>query len=84
MITEVHRDFDSLFTNIPLEEITEICTENLFQNNQIVHNLKKSEFKDLLSSATKELHFIFNNILYKQTDGVPMGSPLEILIANAF
>ena len=39
--------------------------------------MKKSEFKDLLSIATKERFFIFNKyILYKQIDGVAVGSPL--------
>ena len=35
-------DIDSLFTNIPLEETIEICTNNLFKNSNIVHGLKKS------------------------------------------
>ena len=48
-------------TDIPLEETIEICTKN----NDIAPGLEKSEFKDL-SLATKESHFIFNNILYKQ------------------
>ena len=34
-------DIDSLFTNIPLEETIEICTNNLFKNIDIVHGLKK-------------------------------------------
>ena len=45
---------------------------------------KKSEFKYLLSLATKEIYFIFNNILYKQIDGVAIGSPLGSSLANAF
>ena len=48
-------DIDSLFNNIPLEVTIEICTNNLFKNNDIVHGLKNSEFKDVLSLATKEL-----------------------------
>ena len=44
--------------------------------------MKNSEFKDLLSLATKELHFIFNNILYKQIDGVAMWSPLGPSLAH--
>ena len=56
-------DIDSLFTNIPLEETIEICTNNLFRNEYIVHGSKKSEFKDLLSLATKESYFIFINLL---------------------
>ena len=77
-------DIDSLFTNIPLEETIEICTNNLFKNKDIVHGLKKSEFKDLLSLATKESYFIFNNILYKQIDGVAMESPLGPSLTNVF
>ena len=77
-------DIDSLFTNIPFEETTEIRTNNLFKNSDIVHGLKKREFKDLLSLATKESYFMFNNILYKQIEGVAMGSPLGISLDNAF
>ena len=77
-------DIDSLFTNIPFEETTEIRTNNLFENSDIVHGLKKREFKDLLSLATKESYFMFNNILYKQIEGVAMGSPLGISLDNAF
>ena len=77
-------DIDSLFTNIPFEETTEIRTNNLFENSDIVHGLKKREFKALLSLATKESYFMFNNILYKQIEGVAMGSPLGISLDNAF
>ena len=59
-------DIDSLFTNIPLEETIQICTNNIFKNSDIVHGLKKSEFKDLLSLAIKESYFILNNRLYKK------------------
>ena len=76
-------DIDSLFTNIPLEETIGICTKNLFNNGGIVHDLEKSEFEDLLSVATKELYFVFNNILYKQIDRVAMGFPLRPSLANA-
>ena len=76
-------DIDSLFTNILLEETIEICTNYLFKNEDIVHGLKKSEFKDLFL-ATKESYFIFINILYKQIVGVAMGSPLGPSLANAF
>ena len=39
---------------------------------------------NLKSLATKESYFIFNNILYKQIDGVAMWSPLGPSLANAF
>ena len=56
-------DLNSLFTNICLETIA-ICTNKLFKNNDIIHGLKKLEFKDLLTLATKQAYFTFNNIHY--------------------
>ena len=45
---------------------------------------KKGEFRDFLSLATKDLYFIFNDILCKQIDGVAIESPFEPLLANVF
>ena len=58
-------DVDSLFTNIPLEETIEICTNELFKESETVEGLSKTEFKELLSLATKDSHFIFDGTLYK-------------------
>ena len=77
-------DVDSLFTNIPLEETIEICTNELFKESEIVEGLSKTEFKELLSLATKDSHFIFDGTLYKQIDGVAVGSPLGPTLTNAF
>ena len=38
---------DSLFTNIPLEETIEICTNELFKESETVEGLSKAEFKEL-------------------------------------
>ena len=77
-------DFDSLFTNIPLEETINICTNLLYNNIDVIESINKSEFENLLSLATQESYFMFNKSLYKQKDGVAMGSPLEPTMANAF
>ena len=57
-----------------------------FVQNQydVVEGLNKSEFKELLSLATKETYFIFNAFLCKQTDFVAIGSTLGPTAANAF
>ena len=73
-------DVDSLFTNIPLEETINICTNY----EDVIEGINKSEFKNLLSLATQESYFIFNDVLYKQKDGVAMGSPLGLTMANVF
>ena len=75
---------DSLFINIPSVETIEICTNELFKESETIKGLRKTEFKGLLSLATKESHFIFDETLYKQIDGVAMGSSLGPTLANAF
>ena len=74
----------SLFTNIPFQEAINICTNLLYNNEDVIDCINKSEFKNLLSLATQESHFIFNDVLYKQKDGVAMGSPLGPTMANVF
>ena len=44
----------------------------------------KNEMKKLLARCTKNVHFIFNNDIYIQIDGVVMGSPLGPVIPNIF
>ena len=77
-------DVDSLFTNIPLEETIEICTNELFKESESVGDLSKTGFKENLSLATKDSHFIFDRTLYKRIDGVAMVSLLGATLANAF
>ena len=77
-------DVDSLFTNIPLEETIEVCTNERFKESETVEGLSKTGFKELLSLATKDSHFVFDGTLYKQIDGVAMGFPLGPTLANAF
>ena len=76
-------DVDSLFTNIPLEETIDICTNTLFENMEKV-GFSKMKFMELFSLATKESYFIFNRKLYKQVDRVATGSSLGPTLANGF
>ena len=58
-------DVDFLFTNISLEKTIEICTNKLFRESETVE-LSKSEFKEVLSLATKDSHFTFDGTLYQK------------------
>lgn len=40
--------------------------------------------KQLLELCTKNVHFSFEDKIYKQKDGVAMGSPLGPVLANIF
>ena len=77
-------DVDSLFTNIPLDETIDICTNTIYSEQDVMQGINKEELQNLLSLATKESYFIFNDVLYKQKDGVAMDSPLGPTLANAF
>ena len=50
----------------------------------VIEGINKYGIKSLLSLATQESYFMFNDILYKQKDGVVMESPLGPTMANAF
>ena len=76
-------DVESLFTNIPLEETIKNCGQ-LFSTNFYSGKLSRKTLYDLLKIATAESSFIFDIKLYKQIDGVAMGSPLGPTLANAF
>ena len=77
-------DIDSLFTNIPLDETINICSDKLFKKKKKIKGLNKSEFTELLRLSVKNSFFLFNGQYFKQLDGVAMGSPLGPTLANIF
>ena len=77
-------DVDSLFTNIPLAETIDICCDLLFRDKPVVDGLNKTEFRTILTIATKESFILFEGAYYQQLDGVAMGSPLGPTLANIF
>ena len=77
-------DVDSLFTNIPHDETINICTNAVYSEQDVIQGITKEEFRNLLSLATKESYFIFNEVLYKQKDEVAMGSSQCPTLANVF
>ena len=76
-------DADSLFTDIPFQETIDICANTLFENSERVE-VSKIESMELLSLASKDSCFIFNGKLYKQVDGVAVGSPVGLTLADVF
>ena len=74
----------SLFTNVPLAETIQICVDSLYGGELIPPDYPKEIFVELMNTATKSVEFSFNNNMYKQTDGVAMGCPLSVALANIF
>ena len=77
-------DVDSLFTNVPLDEAITIAVNKVCGRKRKIDGIKKSEFKDMLDIAIKGSIFYFNGSYYRQVDGVAMGSPLGLVLANIF
>ena len=68
-------------TNIPVDETIKNAVDDLFSSNMYLGKLSQGELYYLLKLATSESSFIFDNTLYKQIDGVAMGSPLGPYLA---
>ena len=73
------------FSNVPLEKTINICADALYCDDSDAQPLiSKAVFIKLMKSATSGVEFSFNDIMYKQTDGVAMGSPLGPVLDNIF
>ena len=78
--TLISFDVESLFTNVPLQETINMIADHVFlSENKPAYT--KDTFIRLLQRATSGL-FLYQNKLFKQVDGVTMGSPLGPTIAN--
>ena len=74
----------SLFTNVPLDFTINLILDKIYRLKAIKTKIKKEEFRVLLELCTKHMHFSYNGSIYRQVDGVAMGSPLGPVLANIF
>ena len=68
-----------------MEETIKTCCRSLYNNKELLSNVKKNQFEKLLRAALCNNYFLFDGIVYQQVDGVAMGvAPLGPSLANAF
>ena len=70
-------DVTSLFTNVPLNKTINIILHRIYKENLVKTNMTKSTLKKLIKDS-----FSFDGRIYKQIDGVSMGSSLGPVLAN--
>ena len=77
----VSLDVISLFTNIPNELVYKAIHNKWFQIKKFT-TLPKSEFIKGIKMVLENCTFSFNDIIYEQIFGSPMGSPMSPVIAD--
>ena len=78
-------DIFSLITNIPLNEAVCICADFLCRGpSTIALPFPGEVFIELKGIVAKSVSFSFTKIMYRQIEGVGMGSPLGPILANIF
>ncbi|CAF4393367.1 unnamed protein product, partial [Rotaria magnacalcarata] len=95
-IKMVSFDIVSLFIRVPLARTIDLILDKMYEPTHTCSfsELKRAdlcskcqhryELKWLLDISTKDSHFIFNEKLYCQTKGIPMGCPLGPLLADIY
>lgn len=84
-MTSIH--VTSLFTKVPLTVTLQYINEQLQEMPQewkTITSLRASDVIDLIILCTKCNFFIWNDHIFKQTDGSPMGSPISPVLAEIF
>ena len=78
-------DVKSLFSNVPIVETINSCLDNLYRSDEVSPPpIEEPVVKKLLLKCAQDVEFSFNNQMYRQVDGVAMGSPLGPVLANIF
>ena len=58
-------DVKLLFTNVPLNDTIDIFLRRICIDKEINTNMTKKELKELILLCTKDVHFAYNNLVYK-------------------
>ncbi|XP_076043735.1 uncharacterized protein LOC143026840 [Oratosquilla oratoria] len=79
-------DAESLFSHVPILRTINYILEEVYPENSVPKlDLPKAALKALLEICTMEVPFVCpRGNMYRQIDGLAMGSPLGVLFANIF
>ena len=74
----------ALFTNVPLEYTVYLELKQIYENHEIARSITRNEIREIILLYTKNVRFTFRNVVYLQTNGVAVGSPLGPVFAGIF
>ena len=77
-------DVKALFTNVSLKYTIDLVLKRIYDSYEILTSITRNEMREVLLLYTKNVHFTFRNIVYLQTDGFVMGSPLVPVFSGRF
>ncbi|XP_064106896.1 uncharacterized protein LOC135215872 [Macrobrachium nipponense] len=79
-------DVESLFTNVPVDETINIIMDRIYRDPSTPQlNIPEVSLRTLLEICTKKAPFsTHKGQMFRQKDGVAIGSPLGVLFANFY
>ena len=77
-------DVKSLYTNVPLDEAIDDCTNLLYSGKYEKPPVDRETFKALVELCSCNVILLSNDTYYRQIDGLAMGSPPAPLLANGW
>jgi len=77
-------DVTSLYTNVPLQEAIHDCTELLYSGQYQKPSVDRETFKELVTLCSVNVLMLTNDGYYSQVDGLAMGSPPALQLANGW
>ena len=77
-------DAKSLYTNVPVKEAIDDCTNLLFSDNYPTPPVDRETFKSMLEICSCDVLMLTHNGYYRQIDDLAMGSPPAPMIANGW
>lgn len=76
-------DVESLYTNVPVQEAINVTLDFMFKPTKNINiPFTREQMKKLLELSVCEAPFRFQSKIYRQMDGVAMGSPLAPILAD--
>ena len=79
---DVSYDVESLFTNIPIEELINYIIDQIYVHKKLTPICSKLIFRRSLIKCATECTFKFSSRLLKQVDGCTMGGPVSVTFSD--